>query len=370
MRNFKLRQDAMKITDSTISMSGNSFYAAQYEKKESFRMWIGGRRPNFEGSNNNRPLLAPQSIKPLNDKVSLSDNSKICPSKCDDPFDGANLSDEDKIKILMIQEMVRALTGKNIKIRIPKINTGGAEAVKNTDIKQPQQQSQQSQGRQGWGIEYDSHESYHEVEAMSFKTQGTVKTADGKEINFNLELSMQREYFIEKNVSIRAGDAVKIDPLVINFENKTVQLTDKKYEFDLDSNGSKDKISFVQPGSGFLALDLNGDGIVNNGQELFGPKTGNGFAELAKYDEDGNGWIDESDSVFSRLRLWTKDASGKDLLSTLAEKNIGAIYLNNIDTLFHLKNADNKENGEIKSSGIFLKENGTAGSIMQVDLTV
>jgi hypothetical protein len=360
----------MKITDSTISMSGSSFYAAQYEKKESLKMWIGSRRPNFEGSNNNRPLLAPPLITPLNDTVSLSDNSKICPSKCDDPFDGANLSDEDKIKILMIQEMVRALTGKNIKIKIPKINTGSSEAPQNTDIKQPQQQqSPQSQGRQGWGVEYDYHESYHEVEAMSFKAQGAVKTADGKEISFNLELSMQRQYFTEKNISVRAGDAVKIDPLVINFENNTVQLTDKKYEFDLNSDGKTDKISFVQPGSGFLALDLNGDGVVNNGTELFGPKTGNGFAELAKYDEDKNGWIDESDSVFSRLLLWSKDASGKDILSSLAEKNIGAIYLNNIDALFHLKNSDNKENGEIKSSGVFLKENATAGSIMQVDLT-
>lgn len=65
-------------------------------------------------------------------------------------------------------------------------------------------------------------------------------------------------------------------------------LTEAKYNFDLDSDGREDLISFVRPGSGFLALDLNGDGRVNDGRELFGPATGDGFAELARYDQDGN----------------------------------------------------------------------------------
>lgn len=77
--------------------------------------------------------------------------------------------------------------------------------------------------------------------------------------------------------------------------------------FDLDCDGKEEEISSLGKGSGFLALDKNGDGIINDGTELFGTKSGDGFADLAEYDEDGNGWIDEDDGIFSQLRIWTKN---------------------------------------------------------------
>ncbi len=80
----------------------------------------------------------------------------------------------------------------------------------------------------------------------------------------------------------------------------------KKLKFDLDGNGKIEEIYFPAKGSGFLAIDLNEDGIINNGFELFGPATANGFEELAKYDEDSNRWIDESNSIFLKLKIWVK----------------------------------------------------------------
>lgn len=113
--------------------------------------------------------------------------------------------------------------------------------------------------------------------------------------------------------AVTLSDKVKkVDPLIVNFSGTAAQLTDTKYQFDLNSDGRKDNISFVQPGSGFLAVDKNDDGKINNGKELFGPNAGNGFDELAKYDADGNQWIDESDPIFKQLKIWTKDAKGND----------------------------------------------------------
>ena len=40
--------------------------------------------------------------------------------------------------------------------------------------------------------------------------------------------------------------------------------------------------------------------------------TGDGFKDLAMYDEDGNGWIDENDEIFSKLLIWSKDENGND----------------------------------------------------------
>ena len=131
-----------------------------------------------------------------------------------------------------------------------------------------------------------------------------------------------------------------------------------------------DEISMLREGSGFLALDKNGDGKINDGSELFGTRSGNGFADLAVYDEDGNGWIDENDEIFDKLRVWSKDKDGKDVLKTLKEADVGAIYLGSTNSQFSLTDKkDNEVLGAVRSTGIYLKEStGMAGTVQQVDL--
>lgn len=121
---------------------------------------------------------------------------------------------------------------------------------------------------------------------------------------------LSREFISRNSLSIRAGDAL-IDPLVINYGSASASVTRVKYEFDIDADGTLDQISFAGPGSEFLALDLNNDGIINDGRELFGPNSGDGFSDLAEYDLDKNGWIDENDAIYEKLRIWTKDAEYK-----------------------------------------------------------
>ena len=225
------------------------------------------------------------------------------------------------------------------------------------------------QQRQGWGLEYNYHESYYEQEKMSFAAQGIIRTAGGREIDFSVQLNLSREFASQLDINIKAGDAA-VDPLVINFGGSAPELTDTKYNFDLDADGVADQISFVGPGSGFLALDINEDGQINNGRELFGPGSGDGFAELAEYDEDGNQWIDENDPVYDRLRIWTKDAEGNDVLFALGQKGIGAIFLGSVSTPFDMKDAGNNSLGKVRGSGIYLNENGSAGTIQQIDLTI
>lgn len=164
---------------------------------------------------------------------------------------------------------------------------------------------------------------------------------------------------------------IKTDPLMINLDTDIGSVSDQKFYFDLDADGKKEQIFFAGQGSGFLALDKNGDGIINDGSELFGTKSGDSFKDLATYDSDGNGWIDENDSIFSRLRIWTKDADGNDYLMDLKKADVGAIYLGNIDTQFSLKDDENKLNAEIKKSGIYLRESsGAVGTLNHVDLVI
>ena len=159
-----------------------------------------------------------------------------------------------------------------------------------------------------------------------------------------------------------------VDPLIINLDGGVPALSDTRFEFDLDNDGTAEEISFAASGSGFLSFDKNNDGTINNGSELFGPGTGNGFDELAAYDGDGNGWIDENDDVFSKLSVWTRDEAGNDLLVSLAEAGVGAVYLDNAATGFELTDSENALTGEVARSGLFLFENGNVGVIQQIDL--
>lgn len=209
-----------------------------------------------------------------------------------------------------------------------------------------------------------------EVESTTFASKGIVQTADGRNIDFNVEVSMSRAFMQEFNM-LEVQEYIKTDPLMINLDTNIGSVSDQKFYFDLDSDGEKEQVSFAGKGSGFLALDKNGDGVINDGSELFGTKSGDGFKDLAAYDEDGNGWIDENDSIFSRLKVWTKDENGNDYLMNLKTADVGAIYLSNADTQFSLKNDENKLNAEIKKTGIYLKEStGTVGTLNHVDLVL
>lgn len=209
-----------------------------------------------------------------------------------------------------------------------------------------------------------------ESESTTFASKGLVQTADGRNIDFNVEVSMSRA-FMNQIDTLEVQDYIKTDPLMINLDTNIGSVSDQKFFFDLDSDGDEEQISFAGKGSGFLALDKNGDGKINDGSELFGTSSGDGFKDLAAYDEDGNGWIDENDSVFSKLKVWTKDENGNDYLIDLKKADVGAIYLSNADTQFSLKDDENNLNAEIKKTGIYLREStGAVGTLNHVDLVV
>ncbi len=89
-------------------------------------------------------------------------------------------------------------------------------------------------------------------------------------------------------------------------------------DFDLFAWGYPQRIGWTAPTStnAFLVLDRNSNGVIDNGEELFGDITPqpasnepNGFLALAEYDKrrnggDGNGRINRNDSIFEKLRLW------------------------------------------------------------------
>ena len=214
------------------------------------------------------------------------------------------------------------------------------------------------------------HTSYftEEKETTSFETTGSAVTADGRTIPFQVSMEMSSSFRESgEYASMTQYEQILTDPLVINLDSSPATITDKHFFFDLDCDGTMEELSELASGHGFLAYDKNNDGKINDGSELFGPATNYGFQELASFDSDGNQWIDEADEIYKDLKVWTKDEYGRDKLLTLKEANVGAIYLGSSTTQFSLKDSTNNPGGQVRSSGIYLKENGEAGTVQQVD---
>ena len=287
-----------------------------------------------------------------------------------------DLAPEDRFKMELIIAAVTALGGKEIlllepgDLQVEGLETSPQAVREVAGDEAPQEMEAGDEGAAGvFGLRYHYRETHVERETTSFQAKGVVHTSDGQEISIDVSLTMARQFASEESLEVRIGGALQ-DPLVVNFEGTAAELSERHYDFDLDSDGEAEQIRFAGPNSGFLALDKNDNGHIDDGGELFGPSTGEGFGELSAYDEDGNGFIDESDSVYSGLRIWQKDSQGGDHLLALGQRGIGAIYLGHVDTPFEVKDADNELEGVVRTSGIYLNEDGSTGTVQQLDLVV
>ena len=352
------------------------------------RTFLSMQTTTFAGK---REVLVPIGAEAANaedDKVSISDKVRdmyekskedsgkilekstqnLTPLKLSGPKMPKNPAE---LKLSLLEMMLEMLTGKKVKLKLfdPDENAPEKGTMNFSTPNMPDFQLAPQNG--GIGRIMDSIEFTqftYESESVSYQMQCSVNTADGRSINLDLQMNMSREFMSYTNISLQLERPC--DPLVINYGGTAASLIGETFEFDLTMNGSMEKLSMLGEGSGFLAVDWNGDGKINDGKELFGPKTGNGFNELRAFDSDGNGWIDEADPIFSKLVVWSRDKNGNDQIFTLKELGIGAIFLGDIDTQFSFKDDANNTTGVMRSTSFFLRENGGAGTVSHVDMVV
>jgi hypothetical protein len=358
----------MKIIDSTLELLSTHTAETREVSRESLTVWRREAAPETTeaggeavGRLRQRAMALLQS-PPVAPEANPSTQSVQAVADGEEPLDSLQA-----LEMSLLRLLVERFTGQAIRVITP------------SDLRCCTEASGQSQSQQataappaesaGWGMVYENYQSHYESEQTRFQAEGLVKTADGRELSVAIQLNMSREFFTEDSLVLRAGEALK-DPLVVNFSGQAAELTQQRFSFDIDADGAEDQIHFVRPGSGFLALDNNGDGAVNDGSELFGALSGDGFGDLARYDADGNGWIDEADPVFDSLRIWSKDGQGHDQLVALGARGVGAIYLGHITTPFDLKGSSNELQGVVRESGLYLQEEGGAGTLQQIDLVV
>lgn len=206
-----------------------------------------------------------------------------------------------------------------------------------------------------------------EREQFVFETLGKVTTADGRDIDFMISLELDRSTITEQQMFYQ-GEFVLVDPLMINFEGDMIEFSDLSFDFDLNGDGQAELLAQTAQGSGYLVFDQNQNGEIDDGSEMFGPQSGQGFAELAEYDVDGNGWIDENDPIFQQLQIMTFNNNGEAINLSLAEAGVGAFYLGHAEADYQLQTGDDRMIGNLKQSGVALSEDGQALMFQEIHL--
>lgn len=360
----------MQVTRADVSLSSQQAQVDQRAVQERLRLWRGNTQLELQRERQTETRSASQASLSSGWVNRLSPQAQALtarPPAAPPPADHAG-QDPDHAgvdpKLEPLIRLVELITGRKLRFFRAEDLQGG------TDAPAAAAAATSAPARAGWGLAYDRTETRYEAQHTQVQVEGVVHTRDGREIAFALSLEMHREYLQTSSVSVRAGDALLKDPLVIHFDGPAGELSDLRFDFDLDADGQLENISFVGAGSGFLVLDKNGNGRVDDGRELFGALSGDGFADLAALDADGNGWIDESDPAFGQLQVWQKGAEGNDQLRSLREAQVGALYLGRVSSPFSVRDADNQTLAEVRSTGVYLREDGAPGALQQIDLAV
>ena len=269
-------------------------------------------------------------------------------------------------RLALLRDLIERMTGIPAQaVRLPNAGTPAA-----TDSATPAPAPSSAPASTGAGLVYEQHSVHEEAELTQWSAQGVVRTADGQEIRFSVQLQMQRYWREESSTTLRLGAAAQAtDPLVLNFDGSAAELQDMRFGFDLDGDGQAEQVPLLAGNRGYLVFDRNQNQRVDNGLELFGPASGDGYAELAAHDDDGNGWIDEGDAIYQYLGVWTPAADGAGQLRTLAQAGSGALSLSAGATPFALRGTANQALGAVRATSAYLNEDGSVGTMQQIDLT-
>ena len=156
-------------------------------------------------------------------------------------------------------------------------------------------------------------------------------------------------------------------PLVLDLDGDGVELTElsqSNAQFDLNVDGFAESTGWVASDDGLLALDVDNDGKIDDGSELFGDQTGfdHGFLALGAHDENGDGKIDSQDSVYDKLIVW-QDLNGDgnstaEEMMSLEDAGIASISLSANSSNYQIAGND------VLWESTFERADGTTGSIV------
>ena len=223
--------------------------------------------------------------------------------------------------------------------------------------------------------------------ALGFGADYAKGEAFGKFINDNIDWldGVSKELFFNSGFPNTAnpynpfGEATTVpsyrDPLVLDLNNDGITMgsaLDSYAQFDLDASGFKERVGWINAKDGFLARDLNGNGKIDSGRELFGEHTllkngklaTNGFEALSDLDSNGDGIVDTKDAMFSSLKVW-KDADGDGVTDDGELLGLDELGITGINIWHEVNDKLDKNHNTETGLGSFNKRDGSKGLLKQ-----
>jgi hypothetical protein len=149
---------------------------------------------------------------------------------------------------------------------------------------------------------------------------------------------------------------------------ETTHVNDGAY-FDHDANGFAEQTGWASSDDGLLVWDRNGDGIINNGREVFGNNTllnngtlaSNGFQALVEWDGNLDGKIDAIDSIWANLKVW-QDYDGDGYSSVDELRSLSDLGIASINTGYTNSSYVDPNGNEHRQVGSFKWADGRTGT--------
>ena len=164
-------------------------------------------------------------------------------------------------------------------------------------------------------------------------------------------------------------------PLIVDLDGDGVETTTTEdgTHFDHDNNGFAEKTSWVGKDDGLLVRDINGNGQIDDGTELFGnnsvlsngQKAANGFEALKDLDSNNDGVFNSSDTAWNQVNVW-KDSNQNGKVDEGELLTLEQAGIENIDLNYQNSNAVDTNGNTVGQIGTFDKENGTQGNISDI----
>ncbi len=169
------------------------------------------------------------------------------------------------------------------------------------------------------------------------------------------------------------------DPLILdlNGDGEIGTIAANKFQgavFDGDNDGIKTATGWVSPEDGLLVRDINSDGTINSGAELFGDSTKlangtnakNGFAALSDLDSNGDGKVDSNDTNFNELKVW-KDINGDGVSQASELFSLNDVGIQSLNVNINEIKNEQVEGGYLAETGSYTKADGSLGKMADVN---
>lgn len=345
----------MQISAATVSLSSSHIQTERVERSEKIDAWV--ETPAATVGLSDAARAAGQLAAGLDTDPSSSAAGET-------PTLEEEAAGDPLLNTLLL---LKAMTGRKVELLDPKdLDADQEEALAEL---RAEAASMAPPDRAGWGVIVERKETHERFERTDVHISATLKTEDGRTLKLDLKRMQERFERKESVETLRFGDAVAPakDPLVLDFGLPGTSTTHDGPLLDLDLDGDLERLPGLGPTSAWLVHDRNGDGSLTDGSELFGPTTNDGYRELARLDQDGNGFVDAGDAAWSRLALWEHTPTGGRLVA-LASRGVGALFVGSVSAAFELRGPDGQPSAQQKAMSFWVGENGSVGSTRRVDL--